>query len=403
MKFTFVSKLYYALCLALFPGILISFTFPPGLRLYLYDIIVLLIAFVSVMLSLEYRKLIWKNGRYIILFGVTGLIGLIISFSSLENFLHAFGYLVRLFLYLSIVLPLFILPQNKIIKILILITLSGFLFLGFGYLQYILYPDLANLFYLGWDRHLYRFFSTLLDPNFTGIFLTILLLITFSGATFIKNKNYKKVVLLSSLLFLPAVFLTYSRSAYIMLFVSALTFLYFYSKKLALLFTIVFLLAIIFIPKNFGGEGVNLLRTASITARFQAITGATSIFLKHPVVGVGFNNIRQFYLQEHIITSENISSHAANGTPNSYIFTLATTGVIGMGFLLLFIFFVLKQVLYIKKDTGNLYILSRAFFAAFIGVLTVSLFENALFYGPILILLLLFGGIVFRLNQLEKN
>ncbi len=38
-----------------------------------------------------------------------------------------------------------------------------------GLMQFILYPDLRNLYYLGWDPHYYRVFSTLLDPNFAGI------------------------------------------------------------------------------------------------------------------------------------------------------------------------------------------------------------------------------------------
>ena len=35
------------------------------------------------------------------------------------------------------------------------------------------YPDLRNLWYLGWDPHYYRVFATLLDPNYVGILLVL--------------------------------------------------------------------------------------------------------------------------------------------------------------------------------------------------------------------------------------
>src|SRR5207237_858262 len=42
-----------------------------------------------------------------------------------------------------------------------------------GLIQLIFYNSLRGLYYLGWDEHLYRLFSTFLDPNFAGMYLVI--------------------------------------------------------------------------------------------------------------------------------------------------------------------------------------------------------------------------------------
>ena len=95
------------------------------------------------------------------------------------------------------------------------LMVSGAIFIVFGYIQYLFYSNLRNLYYLGWDDHLYRLFSTFLDPNFAGIFLVLILLLTVQYFFLERKTKIKIVIAMFSVLALIALYLTYSRSAFI--------------------------------------------------------------------------------------------------------------------------------------------------------------------------------------------
>ncbi|PIT89112.1 MAG: hypothetical protein COU27_02030, partial [Candidatus Levybacteria bacterium CG10_big_fil_rev_8_21_14_0_10_36_7] len=65
-----------------------------------------------------------------------------------------------------------------------------------GAFQYLYYPSLRNLFYLGWDDHLYRLFSVFLDPNFTGaLFVCFFLFLLYFFKEFRKQSRIKQISL----------------------------------------------------------------------------------------------------------------------------------------------------------------------------------------------------------------
>src|SRR3989344_2541015 len=74
----------------------------------------------------------------------------------------------------------------------------------------------ACLYFAGWDEHLYRTFSTFLDPNFAGAFFVLYLF--FIAGLFFKEKENKTraFFIVVGITTVIAIFLTYSRSAYIM-------------------------------------------------------------------------------------------------------------------------------------------------------------------------------------------
>ncbi len=313
---------------------------------------------------------------------------------SLDKFLISFLYLLRWVSYLLLFFIVRDFDINYKKKIPYFMLFSGGMVVLGGYVQYFLYPSLRNLYYLGWDEHLYRMFSSFLDPNFLGSFLVLLLMLIL-GLLYkqFKVKNVYLGVILSAFGFvtLIAVYLTYSRGALIMLIVSLASFLFLIGKRKIIMVSILALILIIFfIPKSFKTEGTNFLRTASSEARISSVQIAFKIFQTSPVYGIGFNAYR--YAQNKYGLDNNgwMVTHSGAGTDNSFIFVLATTGIIGFAS---FIYLVISVFMLAKKNLKNNF-LSLVLFSSFAGLAVNSLFINSLFYVFILEWIWIVGGLI---------
>lgn len=284
-------------------------------------------------------------------------------------------YLVRWVAYSLIYFIVLDLDKSFLKKIPTFLLAAGGLILVGGFAQYFLYPDLRNLYYLGWDEHLYRMFSSFLDPNFLGAFFVLYLLFVI-GLIF-NSDNLDKIKLLAilAIVTLVGIFLTFSRSAYLMLFVSVFTFLILKRKlKWILTFAIVLVLSIFLLSKNVPQtEGTNLLRTASAESKIESIIKALTIFKGSPIFGVGFNAYRYAQRDYGFVNEEKQLIHSAAGTDNSFLFILTTTGIIGF---ISFLFLIYKIInLSLTKSS-----FSPVLFSSVVGLLINSLFINSLFY-----------------------
>ena len=195
----------------------------------------------------------------------------------------------------------------------------------FALVQYFLWPNLKALEFLQYDPHFYRAVGTFLDPGFTGIIL-VLTLILMS----VKNlgKNWKFWVVWG-IVYL-ALALTYSRASWLAFFVG-MSFLSFYKKSWKLFLFIIGLLFLTWflIPQPVG-EGGKLTRTYTIQSRFENYQQAVKIIKERPILGVGFNTLRYYQKKQGFLTEENWQTNQAGaGLDNSWLFVLATTGVLG--------------------------------------------------------------------------
>jgi hypothetical protein len=222
----------------------------------------------------------------------------------------------------------------------------------FGWVQYLFYPDLRFLYWLGWDDHLNRLVGTFLDPSFMGLILVLGLIIALQ-----KKLKFVILFLLTSIAF------TYSRASFLAAIVPLI-------YKKAWVFLAIFISLIVFLPRT-EGEGVRLERTSSIFGRLNSYQESLEIFKKNPVFGVGFNNIC-------LAKDGNSSNHSCSGSESSLLLLLATTGVIGL------ISFSHLTLNLIKSLKGTV------FFVAMVAVFVHSLFSNSLFYPFIMGYLMLF-------------
>ncbi len=214
--------------------------------------------------------------------------------------------------------------KNRILNPLELLLVAGLSFTAFGLIQIIFLPDLRELKLLGWDDHFGRLVGTLLDPGFSGIIITLTLMLT--EAINLPKKEKWAYQLLGTI----ALLLTYSRASYLA-FLSGIYALMIIRKKfkLALVITSLFLFSLPFLPQQ-KSEGTNLLRIYSVSQRLDTWKEAIAITKENPLFGVGLNLTR--YAKDRFgFTQENWqTNHSAFGFENSYLFVLATTGIFGI-------------------------------------------------------------------------
>lgn len=282
---------------------------------------------------------------------------------------YGFFYLLRLFFYLIF----FNYVQNFVIKneskrelllqsLLAVSVISAF----FGWIQYLAWPDLRPLFYIGWDDHLYRLAGTFLDPTFLGLIIVFGLMLSINQ--FIDKGNKKHLFLIIFLLISLA--FTYSRASYLA-FVFGILVLSFLKRRVGkILLTVLVLMVMIFFLPTDKNQNIKLTRTFSIEARLQNYKETLLIFKKHPLFGVGYNNIcvsRNTYIKE-----EPFSSHACSGSDSSFLLILAAGGLTGLFVFIGQLFPLFKKV----KEGYKSHIMTTVSAALFIH----SFFSNSLFY-----------------------
>ncbi len=318
--------------------------------------------------SLIYIVLVKKKGLSVLnpfkdflIIALFSLIYSIFNFKSLSVLTGAL-YLLRVVIYFYLYKLSFNLIQKKLVlkeTILNSLLIISFAVSVFGWVQYFFFPDLTSLKYIGWDDHLFRLVGTFLDPGFTS------LIIVFGGAiAFIKKRYLLLAFFIATLAF------TYSRAGYLALAVSFfLASILFKRFKVFLIILTCFLVVVFLLPKP-AGEGVNLARTYSISSRINNYKETFEIFIKSPVIGVGFNNIclaRKIYLKDI-----NSSSHSCSGSDSSLLLVLATTGIVGF---IVFVSTFTKILLTLKKG-----FYTKVFLVVLSAVFVHSFFVNSLFY-----------------------
>lgn len=382
-------KVIFFLFVILFPIAEVGrIQFANGVAVSINDIILSVLIVVWLGLHLYKKKKINAGllARPIVLFSLVAIVSLALNLLNLkfDALLISFSYLLRWVAYASLYFVVKEFDAKFKAKTSYVLLFSGFLVVLLGFIQYFLYPSLRNLYYLGWDEHLYRLFSSFLDPNFAGAFYVLYFLFSISFISdFIKKRQWLRfsVVGVVSALSLGALYLTYSRSALIMLIVGVIAYLYLINKKkFILLILLGIILSIFILPKSFQTEGTNFLRATSSESRVTTAREALTVIQESPIYGVGFNAYRYARNQQGLNGPNWEISHGAAGTDNSFLFVLATTGIIGLAAFLWLIYkvFVLG-IINIKKNKFSIVLLSLV-----AGLIFNSLFINSFFYVLIL-------------------
>lgn len=332
---------------------------------------------------------ITKEFFLIILFWLASLLSLIFS-GNLSGGLYIFRFI---FYSLTFWIGFQIVESkvanlNNIYKVFVI---AGITLAIMGFLQLLILPDLESLSLLGYDPHKNRLVSSFLDPNFVGAFLTLPLLI--SVIKYLSNKN--KAWLLTSTILGAAIILTFSRSAYLTVFIELLIIGMAKYKKLLIILILIPLILYFSVPRfaeRIRG-GFQLDVTAS--ERIESWQKGFFIFSQNPILGVGFNNLRQAFADTNLVkVFSSDGGNAGSGVDSSLLLVLATTGVIG------FFIYISWWILVLKKfwavTTKNKLTQEKLLgFSLITGLLINSQFINSLFYPPIMLSFYLIIGSIY--------
>lgn len=362
-------------------GELVRINLGNGIILKPLDISVVLITFAWLVTNKDRYQAINKDPLFlpIVLFSSVAAFSLIINsaFFKQEELISSSLYLIRWIGFMGIYFVVKDFKPSFKKNIVNMQLVVGLIFVLLGYVQYFFYQTLGNLFYAGWDEHLYRMFSTFLDPNFAGI-LFVLFFILQLGSILKKSLKNPQSMVQKAMLILTfvAIFLTFSRSAIIMLIVSSTVFLFIANRKKLILFLLGSLLIMFVIASDyFNIENVNPFRIVSTAARVETSKNALEIIIKNPILGVGFNTYRFTQVRYGLRNSINAKdSHADAAPDNSYLFVLATTGIVGFA---AYTFLFYRIFLRYRKNAVVI--------ASLVGLLVSGLFLNSLFYPPVML------------------
>ncbi len=382
-------------------GVLLRLTPIPNVSLYPHDIISGLILVTIIVKTIATRnvnekKLLVLSGGFVLI----GLISLLFNavYLNLTEFLISFAYLFRYAALLSIIFVGAYLSETYKNKVNIKLIIAGSTMMVFGFIQYLLYPNLKNLYYAGWDDHLYRLFSTFLDPNFAGAFLVLFFVLVFQNIiTNFKNKFLFISYSILGVFAFVSILLTYSRSAFIMLIICLITLTIINRLYKFGLIALFLCISMFFLFSNTKIEGLNPFRIASAEARIDTAVQSLEVISKNLIVGVGFNAYRYAQLRYGLRTEHGIlNSNADAGTDNSYLFVIATTGIIGFLVYIDFWINILKRVF---SYLGSKSIYPKVAIASIFGLLINTIFINSMFYSLIVIWVFLIIGITVSRKQ----
>lgn len=360
--------------LSLLVGQLGSILLAPGVTIYIHDVVLCILLIVG-MAKVFVKKKYIRPALFvpIVSFILVGAVSLVVNYFRFrpDQIGQSALYLLRWTAYAGLY---FLIVQKIVSASLLLAGLFGFgtTLSIFGLVQYVFYPELRNLSYLGWDPHYYRLFSTLFDPNFAGI----LIVLTFFLGTYMWRKMHHKTLILAEAVNVFALYLTYSRSSYLAFIVGIFFLIFFHKKWKWFIVLALFILALVVIPKP-GGKTLLLTRVDSSVARLGNWQESLELIARSPIIGNGFNTLRFI----RVPTLVDSASHAVAGVDSSILFLLATTGIIG-------------TVVYgwIFLSIIRLYRGITVLYAVLIALFVHSVFTNSLFYPWVMIWFWVFVG-----------
>jgi hypothetical protein len=378
------------------------------------DIMVVLISFMSITKLLlnrgfiEYFKKIFVSPwKYLIVFLLISLASLLYNFSTypVKDGLVALAYWIR-FTLIFFALSSLEIKKIKDLKSLFIIWSSAILLMGF--VQYLIVPDFSFMTVFGWDPHQGRMLSTFYDPNYFGAFLTLVMGMLISSV--LGNQKTKWPILLFVLCWI-GLYLTFSRSAWLIGAIAIPLTAWPKSWKIAILLFGVFVLIILmpnrlssrvsqsssFLSSLFNKTTVlsgTSTEDPSAASRGVSIRRAWELGKKNWIIGVGYNAYAPALVRDEIV-GESLSGLSSQGSDSSILNVFATTGVPG---LFTFLIFLISLSLFSHKDwkkgSPNGFL-----FGYLIAVFIGSFFNNLLFYTLIIIPFYLF---IFGLKA-EEN
>ena len=282
--------------------------------------------------------------------------------------------------------------------------------LGLGYVQFYVYPDISIFSTVGgFDPHIGRFLGTWMDPNFVGGLLAFMLPVMLGFWYESTNKKVKYYLGALILVSIYALFLTFSRSAYLAAIGGLGLFFLLRDPKIILVGIIVAGLGLASSERaqQRVGELVGTLSSvvlrdtdevdATAKLRVQSWQRSLTLFEKYPVLGIGYNTYRFRGAEEGVVDEKFFS---AGGSDSTLLTVLVTTGIMGLLAFMWFYFdlwirnfarwrHAVRTSSFLSGGELNL-----GFVAGWSAILVHSVFVNSLLFPLIFIPIMVVAGVL---------
>ncbi|WP_427340374.1 O-antigen ligase family protein [Caloranaerobacter sp. DY30410] len=247
-----------------------------------------------------------------------------------------------------------------------------------------------------------RVFSVFGNPNILAEYLIMSIPISISLFWFTKKLLKKLIFLVSSLILIVTLILTFSRGGWLGFAFGLLIFVILVEKRLLLSLIPAGVLAIFIMPSSVIHRITTIgnLSDSSNAYRIKVWTITLDIIRDNLITGVGFGYIpfRETFVK-YIRTMNVYHAH------NMYLETLAEMGIGGFVLFILFIFIIYKYAIItlIKNNDRYLKTIIAGVLAGLSSVLFHGLFENILYLPRIIITFWLLISFILVAVRLSKN
>lgn len=322
----------------------------------------------------------------------------ILSGNLIVTFIGGLLFSLQIILYLLVRVYLTGKYCSKAIDLLIL---AGCIVALYGLGQYFFLNDGTQMAWL--DKNVYgeinkRVFSTLYNPNVLGSYLVIIISLTLGKVCTAfrwHNLLYFAVLIVSYL----CLFFTFSRGAWLAMFLSLLALFIFYRKKRNLLFVLVILVLIILPASGQIAERMSLqLFTEDMSSlyRLQIWEGSWKIIQNNWLLGVGPGNFSSA-LAHYLPVKPFVVFHAHN----TYLHVLSETGILGFLATSLFYGQILWRAYRCYSISGNAKIasLSLAILVGLLGILIHGCVDATLVAPQFTVFFWILAALVYNLDS----
>jgi hypothetical protein len=283
------------------------------------------------------RQLRFSGGSVWVLAAFVVVLGMSLVLNDLQigtgELIRNSFYTIRvvLFLLFAGLLPTLVpaFSWEMVVRFIRILTI-GWVFLGF--IQLWVLPDLAVLSALGWDPHVGRLVSTVLDPNFLGGSFAVLMAV--HGASFVlarKNgqDSQQRAAAMYIMLLAVGTLLTFSRSGYIavvaVLGILGLTYL----RRLTLGALIIMIPLALAVPRVRERVGGLFSFDATSQQRVDSWVRGFKVAEYFPITGNGYGNYR--VAQELAGTlPPGSTGHSGAATDSTFFNFFIGAGVVGL-------------------------------------------------------------------------
>jgi O-antigen ligase len=300
--------------------------------------------------------------------------------------------------------------QKNFQNILIFIGLSSLLIAFTGFIQLQILPNLEGLESLGYDPHINRLVGSWLDPNFIGGFFAFIICIFSSLIFYLKDRRQQILIFFLIAVLAIALFLTYSRSAYLAAAVGLLILGLIKSRKALIILIILATLGLSISDRAQQRVGELVTSITSVlfntaenpdpTARLRIENWNQTLTLiqEKPLFGHGYNTLTYVKLEHGFL--KNADNHAASGSDSSLLTILATTGLFG---LITFLIILLQPIIlslrtWLKQNNPLYQGYSLGLFTGYLTLLIHSNFVNSLLFPQIMIFYFICTALLFTIN-----